>query len=310
MQPWFDLLSQLTLFYLLILVGFVISRHCKRAPRVNELVTGLLINILLPVLIMYTFLGATANALSELPLVILVTVFIHISGLVMILVFRRSSTIERKRLGAEALSVTFNNGIFLPVPLILMFIGPEGIPIVALFSITQMTLFSTGGAVIGSVYSESHASLRKTVKKAVLFPPFLAAIIGILLLLFSFSLPTLLEPVFALNGAITSYLSLFAVGLGLGERFRLASLRENLPPLSIRQLLVPAATFLLLTIMPVSTVTKSVLLLEAMMPPAVLTVVYSSNFGLDSDTAAALVTVGTVLLLPVVPLMPLMLGIW
>lgn len=310
MQPWFDLLSQLALFYLLILLGFLISRHYRRAPRINELFTGLLINILLPVLIMYTFLGANANALSELPLVVFVTVFIHLSGLVMILVFRRSSTIERRRLGAEALSVTFNNGIFLPVPLILMFIGPEGIPIVALYSITQMTLFSTGGALIGSAYSESHASLRKTVKKAVLFPPFIAAIIGILLLLFSFSLPVQLEPVFALNGTITSYLSLFVVGLGLGERFRLASLRENLPPLSIRQLLVPTATFLLLTIAPLSPVTKSVLLLEAMMPPAVMTVVYSLNFGLESETAAALVTVGTVLLLPVVPLMPLMLGIW
>ena len=310
MQTVADILSQLTIFYALILAGFLISRYMRGASHVNRLVTSLLINVLLPFLIIQTFLGAATTALSELLLVIFVTLFIHLSGLSMILALRKSSSTDRRKLGAEALSVTFNNGIFLPVPLILMFIGQEGIPIVALYSITQMTLFSTGGALIGSAYSESHTDLRKTIKKAVLFPPFIAAIIGVVLLLFNFSLPMQLEPVFSLNGTITSYLSLFAVGLGLGERFRLASIRESLPPLSIRQLFVPLATAMLLATIPLSSVTKSVLLLEAMMPPAVITVVYSSKFGLDSETAAALVTVGTVLLLPVVPLMPLVLGIW
>ncbi|TFF91272.1 hypothetical protein EU545_04800, partial [Candidatus Thorarchaeota archaeon] len=180
----------------------------------------------------------------------------------------------------------------------------------ALYSITQMALFSTGGALIGSTYSDTATDLGQTMRKAVLFPPFIAAIIGSILLLFQFSLPAQLEPVFSLNGTVTSYLSLFAVGLGLGERFRLARIRESLPPLSIRQFLVPLATGLLLLVTPLSSVTKSVLLLESMMPPAVITVIYSSNFGLDSETAATLVTIGTVLLLPVVPLLPALLSIW
>jgi predicted permease len=40
------------------------------------------------------------------------------------------------------------------------------------------------------------------------------------------------------------------------------------------------------------------------MPPAVLTVVYAKNFNLDSEKAATIVTVGTLLLLPVILFIP------
>jgi predicted permease len=44
------------------------------------------------------------------------------------------------------------------------------------------------------------------------------------------------------------------------------------------------------------------------MPPAVLTVVYATSFELDAERAATIVTVGTILLLPIIPFIPILLG--
>jgi predicted permease len=41
-----------------------------------------------------------------------------------------------------------------------------------------------------------------------------------------------------------------------------------------------------------------------MMPPAVLTVIFAGGFHLDAEIAASIVTVGTMLMLPVVPFLP------
>jgi predicted permease len=47
-----------------------------------------------------------------------------------------------------------------------------------------------------------------------------------------------------------------------------------------------------------------VLFIEALMPSAVIMVVYATDFGLDSESAATVVTLGTVILLPVVLFIP------
>jgi predicted permease len=60
--------------------------------------------------------------------------------------------------------------------------------------------------------------------------------------------------------------------------------------------------------MGLSEVTTKVLILEAMMPSAVTTVVYTAGLNLDSELTATVVTVGTLLLLPVIPLLWFMIG--
>ena len=55
-------------------------------------------------------------------------------------------------------------------------------------------------------------------------------------------------------------------------------------------------------------ISMQVLILESLMPPAILTVVYASGFNLDVETASTIVTIGTLLFLPLVPILLLVLG--
>jgi predicted permease len=104
-----------------------------------------------------------------------------------------------------------------------------------------------------------------------------------------------------------TYLALFVVGLEVGNRFSASSIRSSIETICVRQLIVPVIAFIILPFFSLANITRNVLLLEAMMPPAVLNVVLASNFDLNTGHAASIVTLGTLIFLPIVPFIPLLL---
>ncbi len=303
-----DLALRMGLFYVFILLGFAVAQKTKRADHLAKVSTSLIINLLLPILILQSLLATPVNVLTELPTVILLGLLTHLLGFILLLVVLRRRTLDKAKSGALPLCVTFNNAMFLPIPLVLMFIGDAGIAIVTIFAIIQMALFVTLGSFIGANYGGGAPDLKSIVRKAVLFPPFLAAGLAAVLFALGFTLPTEITSVLEYNGIVTTYLALFVVGLGVGTSFSLSGLRSAIEVISIRQVLVPAVIGAVLFVLGLSDLTARVILLEALMPPAVLTVTYANRFKLDAETAATTVTVGTLLFMPFVLLLPLVIG--
>ena len=307
MQTLIDLSVKIGLFYVFIVLGFLIMRFYNKQEQLNKYVTKLLIYILLPILIIDTVMSAPSEILVELPLIVTFTVLIHVIGLGVIYLRLKRSAIENATKGSMLLTTTFPNGIFLPIPLILLFIGESGIAVVAVFSFTQMTLLAIFGTLIGSNYSDAESlGKRSMLLKILLFPPFIAVIIGFIFLMMGLSVPVDFDVFLSYNGIATTYLALFVVGLGLRTKIPRDKLRLALESISVRQVFVPIVIGILLLFAGLSSVTTRVLLLEAMMPAAVITVLFAGSFKLDSETAASIVTIGTLLLLPIVPLMPLL----
>lgn len=251
----------------------------------------------------------TADALENALMVLLLSVLVHIIGLVVMVVRLRNSEMTRSGKGAVLLCATFNNAMFLPVPLVLMFLGDAGIPTVGLFSITQMILLSTAGALIASSYGGADVDFRVVLRKVLLFPPFIAAILGIFLALSGVVVYPIIVTGLDYTGIAASYFALFSVGLGLGARFTISDFRDAVEPVIARQVIVPLIMFLLLIPLELPDITTNVLIIQALMPSAVFTVAYSTTFDLDAHVAATIVTLGTLLFLPVVPLLPLIIGV-
>ncbi|MHA2026667.1 MAG: AEC family transporter [Candidatus Thorarchaeota archaeon] len=305
----FDALAiQISLFYGFILFGYVVARLSGKGSVVNKHLNSLLINILVPLLIFYVLLTSTPSSLVEIPVYLLITVTIHILGPVLIFLRLRGSEMKTQTKGSLYICSTFNNAIFIPLPLVLMFLGPAGVPFVVLFSLTQMILYATVGSVMGASFSEKDAGWKKIARDAFLFPPFLAAILALIFLAAGIGLPSIVTTVLSYNSALTTYLALLSVGLGVGIRFSLADIHIALNVIVSRQLIIPLITLPILIISGLSQIPFQVLLLESLMPPAILAVAYTSGFGLDVETASTTVTVGTILLLPMIPLFPLFLG--
>ncbi len=303
-----ELAAQIVFFFGFILVGHLISRFSDKGRVVNDCLTTLLIKLLIPLLVIYTLLTASAETLAEIPSVLLMAVVVQLLGPAIMFVRLRRSDIDKATRGVFYICVTFTNAVFIPLPLVMMFMGERGVPFVIVFSLTQFALLVTLGSLLGSAFAERQTGWKEIAKRALSFPPLLAAILGVALIVSGFALPERVASVLSYSGILTTYLALVSVGLGIGTRFSLKDVRAALEVVAVRQVIVPLLIVPILLLSGLSAIPFRVVLLEALMPPAVLTVVYAGGFGLDSKRAATIVTVGTLLLLPLLPFLPLLLS--
>jgi hypothetical protein len=307
-QISFDVTFNLVLFYLLILAGFLLSRITPYGKKVQNYLNPLLINFMLPLLIISTLFDVAFDTLTESPQVIAITALMHLVGALLLFLYLKTKNFKPENDGALLLCATFHNAVFLPLPLSQMFIGQAAVPLIAVHSLTQMILLTTLGALIGSYYNQESIDRKSVARKALLFPPLLATIVGFVLSVLGISVPSSLHMVISVNNTATTYLSLLAVGLALGKEFSLYHSRQALSVIGVRQIAIPLLVWFVLGFTDLAPLTNDVLFLESLMPSAVLTVVYASEFGLDSQVAATSVTIGTIVLLPLLPLLPFLLS--
>ncbi|MGY5860364.1 MAG: AEC family transporter [Candidatus Thorarchaeota archaeon] len=298
---------QFGLFYGFILIGYFLARLSGKGKEASHYLNQILVKILIPVLFIYTLLTAAPDAITDLPTIIALALLIHLLGPILMYLHLRRRDYDNSTIGVFYICVTFNNALFIPLPLVLMF-APAGLSVVIIFSLTQMTLLATLGSFMGARFGGENGGYNKMTRDALTFPPFIAAIIAVILFLVNFQIPGDIANILSYSGPITTYLALIAVGLGIGVRFSLVEIRAALEVVAIRQFLIPLMTIPVIILSGLAQLPAAILILEALMPPAVLTVVYAKSFNLDSEKAATIVTIGTLLLLPVIILTPFLFG--
>ena len=307
-QTFDALFTQLVLFYGFIIAGYLIARVSGKGQSVNKHLNALLINVLVPLLVFYALLTSTPASLIEIPIFLTITVIIHLLGPALMYLRLRGRAINDHTKGSLLIGSTFTNALFVPLPLALMFLGPAAVPFVIMFSLTQMILFVSLGSVMGATYGGKEAGWQKIARDAITFPPFLAAILSLVLLGFNVGLPTEAATILSHNSSLTTYLALVSVGLGVGVRFSLVDVRTAMNVVAIRQLIIPLLVLPIILFSTLSQLPIQVLILESLMPPAILTAVYASGFDLDVEIASTTVTVGHILFLPLIPILAFILG--
>ena len=184
------LLTQIALFYGFIIAGYLIARLSGKRQIINKHLNSLLINVLVPIIVFYALLTSTPTSLVEIPIFLAITVVIHLLGPALMYLRLRGRDINNQTKGSLLIGSTFTNALFVPLPLALMFLGPTAVPFVIMFSLTQMILFVSLGSVMGATFGGKEAGWQKIAKDALTFPPFLAAILSLILLGLNVELPT------------------------------------------------------------------------------------------------------------------------
>jgi predicted permease len=307
-QTILDTIAQFGLFYGLIAIGYASAKLSGKGKIVNKYLTTFLVDLLIPVLFIYTLLTASPDFMLNIQLIVALALLVLLLGPILMYIRFWKRNVDDSTKGVFYLCVTFNNALFIPLPLVLMFIGSTGIPVVIVFSLTQMILLATLGSFMGAIYGGKNSKWRAIAKEAITFPPFIASILALILFVAQVKLTGDLAAVLSFAGPLTTYFALISVGIGIGVRFSLVEVKAALEVVSIRQLLVPLISIPIIILSGLSHLPSSILILEALMPPAVLTVVYATSFELDAEKAATIVTVGTLLLFPIVPFVPFLLG--
>jgi predicted permease len=303
-----DLVVNLASFYGSIVIGYIIAKITGLGQEVNKYLIAFIVNLLIPILVIQSLLTSSVETLVEIPLVLFAALIVHLSGTLIMYVRLWNSAIENRRKGVLLLCSTFQNALFIPLPLAILFIGEQAVPFVVMFSLAEILLLVTLGSMIGSRYSDMGTNWRDMAEQWLKFPPFIAVLLAIALLAVGVALPSEVVSILSFNGTLTTYLSLVTVGLGIGTRFSRVDIIDGVQVAAVRQIIVPFLIGVLLLFLGLSDLATKVVIIEAFMPPAVLTVVFAGGLKLDTESAATAVTIGTLLLLPMVPILPFLLG--
>lgn len=205
-----------------------------------------------------------------------------------VLVWSRSVT------GCLLLVAVHGNTAFLGYPLITALLGPEQVPLAAVYDQfgTFLLVSSFGVFVIAAYAGGEQPSAARIARRIVTFPPFLALLLALVL---PGPLP---EPLQAIAEHLAApLLPLVAFALGLKLRLKLPAGRWQplFAGLGVKLLLMPLACWLLLVAIPVSAEVHQVAILEAAMPPMFTAAAMAIAADLEPELAAALVGYGLVL---------------
>lgn len=224
--------------------------------------------------------------------------------------------LSRQTFGCLMLAGGMSNTIFIGLPMIEAFYGPQ-FAFVAFLCDNPGTsiVLAVPGVLLAAHLSDQGEGRSKggrdaivsALKRMLLFPPFQALVLG--LLLRPVALPDWLLTGLSRIGATLVPLSLLTVGFGLTLRLPGAKGKPLAVGLIYKLALAPALIWLVAAKGFGSTgLVAQVTVFEAAMPPMVLGAILATDSGLDPELAALMVGIGTALSFVTLPLWHWLLG--
>lgn len=198
-----------------------------------------------------------------------------------------------RRLGALYLPAMFMNAGNMLLPLALFAFGEEGLHRAAVVFATMTLLQSTLGVLI--------ASGRADLTEALRLPYVYAVAVGLLLRVTEFELPLVVDRPLSLMADTAVPLMLLALGLRL-RSVKIPSWRNPLLVTFARIAGGYVVARIFVAFVPLDPISRSVLLLAAIMPAAVVNFVFAEKYGNESGDVAAAVFVSTLVSLVTTPL--------
>lgn len=302
---------QILFILTLMALGWVARRRGMVSETGTSEITRLLMSIIYPALIFYSITRLSPQQLALNWMLPAMTLVIAGTGLSLgILTLRWMKGVDKKRAGSFLFQSTINNYLFLPLPLVLMLWGTEGVALLVFASIGfELTVWTVGVFLF-------NRSTRIVEGLRVMFgPPLLTLIFSIGWIVLRDLSPVRLPDSAFLNrlfeliyfgaetvGKATVALSMLVAGS------RIATLKPHSvtdPQVWIvsllRLIIVPVLLILILKQVPMEELARHILIVVSVMPAAVASLIFSERFNGDSDFIAATLLVthlGAVVTIP------------
>lgn len=227
---------------------------------------------------------------------------------VAVLLLSRASGWSRRTTGTLLLVVPLGNTSFLGIPAVEALLGVEHLPYAIVYDqLGSFLALTTYGAVIAGRYgAASRPSLAGTVRKVVIFPPFLALVAAVGMI--ATGVPDVVADLAGRVGATVTPLTMIAVGMRVGLPRLDASFAPLVTGLVLRLGAVPAAAYGVMLAAGGTGLAWEASVLEAAMPPMVTASVIAIDAGLDERLAANLVGVGVLAAMVTLPAWASLLG--
>lgn len=194
------------------------------------------------------------------------------------------------------LPIFFMNTINIPLPILYLAFGDEGVANAVLFYIPNGLLIYSLGVYMAS----GHRELRRGIKAVLHTPLIYAAVLGLVLNLADVPLPAVLTNSVEFVGRASVPLMLLVLGMNVG-RYRLTQIPTTLVAGVIRMGGGFALGLLAVWLLGMTGVPRAVVLFEAAMPSAVVTAVLCTKYDNQAELVSSIVLATTIMAVGVIP---------
>lgn len=274
----------------LIIIGYICRRTEFLKPDTTQILNKIVLYIAIPSLIFLAMYNADLSHIETLGTITFTCILIGLlCGLLAFIFAYLRNYPPKTKWSLVTTSALFNSG-FLGYPVVLGVFGGVGLVRAVFYDVGSTILFISFGIVLMMIYGGSYQSI---IRRSVLFPPFLAVILGILANLAHLPLGSILPNVLSyLSGAA---IPLIMISLGLSLEFK--EVYEHIGSASfvsfIKLIISPLIAIVLAAIMGLSGINYSVTVIEAGMPSAMLSLVLAITYNLDVKVSAACIFLST-----------------
>ena len=284
----FDIMSPLEVV-LLIVAGFVGKRFLS--SRVEWGLRKFINYVLFPIFTFYNLAPQTLSGIWGMRDAVLFGSLVPVVAVS--IAYLLSRNLERNVKASVLMLSVFGNS------------GALGIPMTSLFveDTTAAVIFLQGHRVgffllvfIGAYYAHEKPDLKATAKDVILFPPVIAAIVAILL---PFNVPGSILNVLSYPTSVTLPIMLFY----FGSRLKISKPDFDMVwRIGISKMIVPTALVLLVSLL-VDLPSRTTILVEASMPPAILANLLIGEYGLGEKRSVSVTMFLTVISISILVLL-------
>jgi predicted permease len=295
------MLSALSIAVALLLVGYLLQRSGRMPVNAADTLNRFVIDICVPAAILR--LVPTLTFTPSLAVLVIVPWAMAALAFVIARLTSRGLGLDRTTTTALFLVTALSNTSFLGFPLCNALLGERALPLAAVYDQlgSFLMLGTIGPIALARVTAGQRPRPAAIARRVLTFPPLVALVIALLIVLLRLPRPAVLEPLLAAASAALVPVAMVAVGLKL----RLTPprpLRVLALALTVKLVVLPAAALVLARALGAPPLVKQVAVLESAMPTMVSAGALMMAYDVASELAAACVGWGLVIALGTVPL--------
>lgn len=284
-------LEQVSILFILILVGFICGKTGVVTAEGKKVLSNLLVTIIMPAMVLNSYMSEfDPEVLSNLLLAfglstIAILLAMSVSFLLTVKMKSKNRTVIR-------FACSYSNAAYMGFPLIQALFGAEGM----LYASAFVTMFNVIVWSAGYAMMSGEVQPKQVLKSVGKNPVTYAVILGLLLYLGRIPVPEVIKEPLSLVGSMTTPLSMIIIGVMIAGS-EIKSILGNGQvwfTVVLRLVVIPAITFGLFYLLGVGGMVGSVILIQAACPTAATTSVLAIQFNHDETIGAGTVVLSTV----------------
>ena len=232
---------------------------------------------------------------GELGSLVLFTILAMAAMAIIAFLLARMMRLSRRETAALVITVVFVNGGNYGLTLNQLRYGDAGLSLAIVYYATSTILLYSVGILIASM---GRLHWKAALKRLLSLPPIYAAVGAILVYFFAIPLPGPLMSAIDILGRGAIPVMLLVLGMQMADMQGNGALRLTIPAIGLRLLVGPLVAVLVAGLVGLQGLSRSVGIIEASMPTAVITIILATEFELQ-PTAVTSIVIGSTLLSPI-----------